>query len=74
MRRDAHVDWHAIAPHAAVDGKQQPAGRHQSDRHLVRRAETQAVAGRKLIYWFAFFILLAGGVGLAVQTLVAQAE
>ena len=27
------------------------------------------------IYWFAFFfILLAGGVGLAVQTLVAQAE
>jgi MATE family multidrug resistance protein len=46
-----------------------------TDTWFVGQISTSAVAGMGSIYWFAFFfILLAGGVGLAVQTLVAQAE
>ena len=46
-----------------------------TDTWFVGQISTGAVAGMGSIYWFAFFfILLAGGVGLAVQTLVAQAE
>jgi MATE family multidrug resistance protein len=46
-----------------------------TDTWFVGQISTGAVAGMGSIYWFAFFfILLAGGVGLAVQTLVAQAQ
>jgi MATE family multidrug resistance protein len=46
-----------------------------TDTWFVGHISTQAMAGMASIYWIViFFIVLFGGVGLAVQTLVAQAK
>jgi MATE family multidrug resistance protein len=46
-----------------------------TDTWFVGHISTQAMAGMAAIYWIViFFIVLFGGVGLAVQTLVAQAQ
>jgi MATE family multidrug resistance protein len=73
----SRIDWRAVAgltlPLMANSSLQ--AVISLTDTYFVGQISTSAVAGMGSIYWFAFFfILLAGGVGLAVQTLVAQAE
>jgi MATE family multidrug resistance protein len=73
----SRIDWRAVAaltlPLMANSSLQ--AIISLTDTWFVGQISTSAVAGMGSIYWFAFFfILLAGGVGLAVQTLVAQAE
>lgn len=46
-----------------------------TDTWFVGQISTVAVAGLAAVYWFVLlFMFLIGGVGLAVQTLVAQAE
>jgi MATE family multidrug resistance protein len=73
----ARIDWRAIAqltlPLMANSSLQ--AVISLTDTWFVGQISTSAIAGMGAIYWFAFFfILLAGGIGLAVQTLVAQGE
>ena len=46
-----------------------------TDTWFVGHISTDAMAGLASIYWIIiFFIVLFGGVGLAVQTLVAQSQ
>jgi MATE family multidrug resistance protein len=72
----ARIDWSAVAQLTLplmVNSSLQ-AVISLTDTWFVGQISTRAVAGMGAIYWFAFFfILLAGGIGLAVQTLVAQA-
>ena len=46
-----------------------------TDTWFVGHISTTAMAGMAAIFWLVFFfVMLLGGVGLAVQTFVAQAE
>jgi MATE family multidrug resistance protein len=45
-----------------------------TDTWFLGRISTEATAGVGAVYWFIIvFVLIFGGVGMAVQTLVAQA-
>ena len=46
-----------------------------TDTWFVGHISTEAIAGMGAVYWFVLlFLMIVGGVGLAVQTFVAQAE
>lgn len=46
-----------------------------TDTWFVGHISTEAIAGMGAVYWFVLlFLMIIGGVGLAVQTFVAQAE
>jgi MATE family multidrug resistance protein len=73
----ARVDYRAIAALALplmVNSSLQ-AVISLTDTWFVGHISTTAMAGMAAIYWLVFFfIVLLGGIGLAVQTFVAQAE
>lgn len=81
LRTDAHgqrhVDWRAmlaLAVPLAMNSATQTA-LNLIDTWFVGRISTQALAGMGAIQWLVIvFIALLGGVGMAVQTLVAQAH
>ena len=81
VRRDAHghrrVDYRAVfalaAPLFINSGVQ--AVLNLTDTWFLGRISTAAMAGVGAVYWFIIvFVLLFGGVSMAVQTLVAQAH
>jgi len=73
----AHVDYAAVASLALplmVNSSLQ-AVISLTDTWFVGRISTEAMAGMSAIFWLAFcVVMLIGGIGLAVQTFVAQAE
>lgn len=73
----AHVDYRAIAALALplmVNSSLQSVI-NLTDTWFVGHISTTAMAGMAAIFWLVFFfVMLLGGVGLAVQTFVAQAE
>jgi len=73
----AHVDLRAIAALAVpltVNSSLQ-AVINLTDTWFVGQISTTAMAGIAAIFWLVlFFLMLVGGLGLAVQTLVAQAQ
>lgn len=81
QRRDrsgvAHVDYRAIAALAAplMLNSSLQAVISLTDTWFVGHISTTAMAGMAAVYWvILLFLMLIGGVGLAVQTFVAQAE
>ncbi|MCC7548022.1 MAG: MATE family efflux transporter [Burkholderiales bacterium] len=81
LRRDPHgtrrVDYRAVfalaAPLFLNSGVQ--AILNLTDTWFLGRVSTAAMAGVGAVYWFVIvFVLLFGGVSMAVQTLVAQAH
>jgi MATE family multidrug resistance protein len=80
LRRDAagltHVDYRAVAALAAplfLNSSIQ-AVLNLTDTWFLGRISTDAQAAVGAVYWFVIvFVLLLGGVAMAVQTLVAQA-
>jgi MATE family multidrug resistance protein len=81
QRRDAaghvHVDYRAVASLALplMLNSSLQAVVSLTDTWFVGHISTTAMAGMGAVYWVVLlFIMLIGGVGLAVQTFVAQAE
>ncbi len=72
----AHVDWRLVLALAGplIANSAVQAALNLTDTWFVGRISTQALAGMGAIHWLTIvFIGLLGGVGMAVQTLVAQA-
>jgi MATE family multidrug resistance protein len=72
----AHVDHRAVLALAApfMLNSAVQAILNLTDTWFIGHISTQATAAMAAVYWFVIvFILLLGGVGIAVQTLVAQA-
>jgi len=81
QRRDAagrvHVDYRAVAALALplMLNSSLQAVISLTDTWFVGHISTTAIAGMGAVYWVVLlFIMLIGGIGLAVQTFVAQAE
>src|SRR5215207_6901106 len=73
----AQVDYRAIAALAAplMLNSSLQAVISLTDTWFVGHISTTAMAGMAAVYWvILLFLMLIGGVGLAVQTFVAQAE
>ncbi len=73
----AHVDYHAIAALALplMLNSSLQAVVSLTDTWFVGHISTTAMAGMAAVYWVVLlFVMLVGGVGLAVQTVVAQAR
>ncbi|MGC3981516.1 MAG: MATE family efflux transporter [Steroidobacteraceae bacterium] len=71
-----HVDWRLVLSLAGplIANSAIQAALNLTDTWFVGRISTQALAGMGAIHWLVVvFIGLFGGVGMAVQTLVAQA-
>jgi MATE family multidrug resistance protein len=72
----AHVDYRAVLALAGpfMLNSTVQAALNLTDTWFIGRISTQATAAIGAVYWFVLvFVLLFGGVGIAVQTLVAQA-
>ena len=73
----AHIDYRSIASLALplmVNSSLQ-AVINLTDTWFVGHISTVAMAGMAAIFWLVFFfVMLLGGIGLSVQTFVAQAE
>jgi MATE family multidrug resistance protein len=72
----AHVDWRLVLSLAGplIANSAIQAALNLTDTWFVGRISTNALAGMGAIHWLVVvFIGLLGGVGMAVQTLVAQA-
>jgi MATE family multidrug resistance protein len=73
----AHIDYRAITALALplmVNSSLQ-AVINLTDTWFVGHISTTAMAGMAAIFWLVFFfVMLLGGIGLSVQTFVAQAE
>ena len=73
----AHVDYRAVAALAAplMLNSSLQAVISLTDTWFVGHISTTAMAGMAAVYWvILLFLMLIGGVGLAVQTFVAQAR
>ncbi|MGE0115633.1 MAG: MATE family efflux transporter [Steroidobacteraceae bacterium] len=73
----AHVDWRTVLALAGplIANSAIQVALNLIDTWFVGRISTQALAGMGAIHWLVIvFIGLLGGVGMAVQTLVAQAH
>ncbi|MGD9841863.1 MAG: MATE family efflux transporter [Steroidobacteraceae bacterium] len=73
----AHVDWRLVMTLAGplIANSAIQAALNLTDTWFIGRLSTNALAGMGAIYWLTVvFISLLGGVGMAVQTLVAQAH
>lgn len=73
----AHVDWRAVLALAGplIANSAIQAALNLTDTWFVGRISTEALAGMGAINWLVVaFLGLLGGVGMAVQTLVAQAH
>jgi MATE family multidrug resistance protein len=73
----AHVDYRAVLALAwpFVLNSSVQAILNLTDTWFIGRISTQALAAMGAVYWLVLvFVLLLGGVGIAVQTLVAQAN
>ncbi|HZF26119.1 MAG TPA: MATE family efflux transporter [Steroidobacteraceae bacterium] len=72
-----HVDYRAVLALAwpFVLNSSVQAVLNLTDTWFIGRLSTQALAAMGAVYWLVLvFVLLLGGVGIAVQTLVAQAN
>ena len=72
----AHVDWRIVLTLAGplIANSAIQATLNLTDTWFIGRISTNALAGMGAIHWLTIvFIGLLGGVGMAVQTLVAQA-
>jgi multidrug resistance protein, MATE family len=72
-----HVDYRAVAALALplMANSSLQAVISLTDTWFVGHISTSAMAGMAAVYWLVLlFLMLIGGVGLAVQTFVAQAE
>ena len=73
----AHVDYRSVLALAwpFVLNSSVQAILNLTDTWFIGRLSTQALAAMGAVYWLVLvFVLLLGGVGIAVQTLVAQAN
>ncbi|HEX7374804.1 MAG TPA: MATE family efflux transporter, partial [Steroidobacteraceae bacterium] len=73
----SHVDYHAVAALALplMLNSSLQAIISLTDTWFVGHISTAAIAGMGAVYWIVLlFLMLVGGVGLGVQTFVAQAE